>query len=800
MASTVTGMSGSGAGFGAALSLGNIGRWIGQVNEQMANSSTIGYKARRTNFKGNYTTQTLAVSPQGAYGAFRAEDVLTLGDTVLDFSQGTVINSDSPYAAAINGQGTFILTDDVVDTTEPLNFKTYYTRDGEFHVDPEGYLRTLEGLYVTNPEYSAGRLGPEQNAWHAPFDPDWDYREKIKIENKDPFFNMPAQSIAQFEIPLKHMLEEEKIKDFNTGTNELEDLRIIHIPTGAELPRNVTFNADNSKATVTFRLSETIPKLGSSDDYYIYYGNENAPNNTLTPYLDLTSPPAMITTLQDNSITPGGTPVLPFQDDFDDGVFTWINQPGTTENWVESDSGGGVGNTADLDTDRELRQTVNTGFETKAVVGNPNWNDYRFSVTMGNLDNDNDSVFVYGRWDETTNSGYRFRLVGNTNQVGGAPPDFPAPPVNSRRIEKVVGGAVVSTLYQDNVGPHPDCNNPAAAGGAQCPYWDYRVEMEFVGNAVRLFQDGSLIAEVFDPTPILAGKIGLGNSSQSAWYDDVDVQPPVQNAEITLQGRDGLIKFDHNRPVQEQLGWTSTFPEYTSLAVTHYGSTVYEETTGSGIPDYGNSIAQAGSTINQIVLPAADIAKFRIGDQVRVTGGRYANTSATGGVPNNLNVTAATGTPAFQVGDTVTITGGALNNLIHTTTIAAGSGPNNLMLTNQLVDSLGNPVTPTGGEYIKRVHHGDEFEVVTITDMPPPLGGAPANTLTVTPLLIAPDPGAFVYKERQDIIVGEALESSNAVVDQLVPELVAAQNMAESLAKIITVTDANLDIAFNLLR
>lgn len=63
-----------------------------------------------------------------------------IDDTITNFSQGTHIKTDNNTDFAINGSGFF--------QVEDTNGNQFYTRDGSFKVDSQGYLVTNGGYYV----------------------------------------------------------------------------------------------------------------------------------------------------------------------------------------------------------------------------------------------------------------------------------------------------------------------------------------------------------------------------------------------------------------------------------------------------------------------------------------------------------------------------------------------------------------------------------------------------------------------------------------------------------------------------
>lgn len=62
-----------------------------------------------------------------------------------DLTQGALEYTGNPLDVAIEGEGFFVVTDAITGAT-------FYTRAGQFQLDAEGYLRTLDGLLVEGEE------------------------------------------------------------------------------------------------------------------------------------------------------------------------------------------------------------------------------------------------------------------------------------------------------------------------------------------------------------------------------------------------------------------------------------------------------------------------------------------------------------------------------------------------------------------------------------------------------------------------------------------------------------------------
>ena len=125
----------------AAAGLATATLRLGVVSNNLANSSTPGYKQDRLpdEIGKAIDLQRWAVDPQG-----RPVGTITLGPQVglsqLDLTAGPIQETSNPLDLAIAGSGFF--------AAQATDGTTRYTRDGGFHTDPDGSLRARDGSAV----------------------------------------------------------------------------------------------------------------------------------------------------------------------------------------------------------------------------------------------------------------------------------------------------------------------------------------------------------------------------------------------------------------------------------------------------------------------------------------------------------------------------------------------------------------------------------------------------------------------------------------------------------------------------
>ncbi|WP_028471163.1 flagellar hook-basal body complex protein [Neptunomonas japonica] len=102
------------------------------AGNNIANSSTVGYKASRTEFGDIYTASVVGSGSSNTPGSG-----VTVANIAQDYSSGTLEFTNNNLDLAINGSGFFQLDDQQGGIT--------YTRAGAFELDKEGYVVSKDG-------------------------------------------------------------------------------------------------------------------------------------------------------------------------------------------------------------------------------------------------------------------------------------------------------------------------------------------------------------------------------------------------------------------------------------------------------------------------------------------------------------------------------------------------------------------------------------------------------------------------------------------------------------------------------
>lgn len=115
------------------------------IANNLANANTIGYKSEKLLSKSfeqidviTYDNYINGNQYDNEIGKISLG--LSIDETITNFEQGPIIPTDNNMDMAIQGEGYF--------TVEDNYGNIFYTRDGNFRVDAQGYLTTNQGYYV----------------------------------------------------------------------------------------------------------------------------------------------------------------------------------------------------------------------------------------------------------------------------------------------------------------------------------------------------------------------------------------------------------------------------------------------------------------------------------------------------------------------------------------------------------------------------------------------------------------------------------------------------------------------------
>jgi len=141
----------------ATSGLGVSGHNLSVIGDNVANMNTTGFKASRAEFADLLPNQVSGIAGPSFIGTGA-----NLNTVSVMFGQGSLEASDNALDLACAGDGFFIVSDGVQD---------YYTRNGEFFLDEEGYITNAENYRVQGYFAGNGVLGGTVDDLQLELDP-----------------------------------------------------------------------------------------------------------------------------------------------------------------------------------------------------------------------------------------------------------------------------------------------------------------------------------------------------------------------------------------------------------------------------------------------------------------------------------------------------------------------------------------------------------------------------------------------------------------------------------------------------
>lgn len=233
------------------------------VAHNLANVNTVGYKKASLTFKSLYDAKveqsTNNNDPKNQNYQYVGN--LSLGAvtdrSVISFSQGTLQRTDNTYDLAIDGDGFF--------KTQDPNGKISYTRNGQFTIDSNKRLTTLDGDTVLDVKNKPIKI--DLQAMNATAK-DVSIREKGEVVVSNPQVQATLQQIAIVDFSDKtNMMSLGNARFAPTNPNQNPELKAdkYNIQQGAlELSNSSTVNEMINSINVS-RNYETLSKFVKED-------------------------------------------------------------------------------------------------------------------------------------------------------------------------------------------------------------------------------------------------------------------------------------------------------------------------------------------------------------------------------------------------------------------------------------------------------------------------------------------------------------------------------------------------------
>jgi flagellar hook protein FlgE len=219
------------------------------ISDNVANSQTSGYKRVDTAFQDFLTTSTATENQSGA--------VVARPDYVNNV-QGTVTQSDNPLALAITGQGFFAVSQatGLVNNVPTFNPQKYYTHDGDFSMDANGYLVNTAGQYLNGWSVNPTTGVVDQNAL-APIQVTQTSYNPVATSNVTLSANLPATPTTNTGTAASPLASQISVYDA-LGTAHTVNLQWYQTTTGTQndwtVAINVPDNTNGANAAGTARV------------------------------------------------------------------------------------------------------------------------------------------------------------------------------------------------------------------------------------------------------------------------------------------------------------------------------------------------------------------------------------------------------------------------------------------------------------------------------------------------------------------------------------------------------------------
>ena len=242
---------------------------IGNISDNLANSQTVGFKSVGTNFKALVNASSATVNNPGGVSATPQyqNDV-----------QGSITSSNTSTSLAISGQGYFSVVSASTDSTGATSFgSTFYTRQGDFTLDKDGYMVNGSGYYLQG-YTTQDSTGAFSTASTAPVQVSALLNNPVQTSTVDYAANLPANAAVGFtssvstvqiydSLGVTHDLSYTWSK---TATNDWNlSIKVKDgLGTGSDYTATVPMVFDNG-STYTAGTIKTISSSGGSGTYTV---------------------------------------------------------------------------------------------------------------------------------------------------------------------------------------------------------------------------------------------------------------------------------------------------------------------------------------------------------------------------------------------------------------------------------------------------------------------------------------------------------------------------------------------------
>jgi flagellar hook protein FlgE len=261
--------------------LQNTSLAIDTVSNNIANANTVGYKAGEYVFADQFVK---AINPADQARVGMGSQSLGVRRPML---QGTITNSANPLDLAISGKGMFrLLQGSGNGSVDPT--AVYYSRNGQFRIDKQGYIVNENGMYLTG--YQPSLDGNSITDDHVDGGVDKNGNEK-RGRLLMPESNLPGNTTTESKIAA--MLDA-------TGSAFTSTANVSFDPTQATYNNKTTqtvFDTEGNSHTLEVfyrRVSDGTLSITSGPNGYTYSPGRSSTPNTLGDTLVTINPNSVL--------------------------------------------------------------------------------------------------------------------------------------------------------------------------------------------------------------------------------------------------------------------------------------------------------------------------------------------------------------------------------------------------------------------------------------------------------------------------------------------------------------------------
>ena len=239
------------------------------LGNNIANTNTVGFKR-----SGGTFFDILSASLQGGASNIQIGRGVFMGSVKTDFIQGSLNRTENVTDLAIEGDGFFV-------TRDAMSESLYYTRNGEFIIDREGYLISTDGLRV--------------QGYGLDFDGQLDYTKEVDLQVSNVLGQARATTDAQLGLNLDAEAPVYVPTDEDTFRGRYSTTVIVYDSQGRDIPLSFTFtktgiNQWSAEPTIPpeFGVVTTTSAVASASGVEML-GSGTGPYTLANPNVDLNS-------------------------------------------------------------------------------------------------------------------------------------------------------------------------------------------------------------------------------------------------------------------------------------------------------------------------------------------------------------------------------------------------------------------------------------------------------------------------------------------------------------------------------